>query len=117
MAKKEPVTSWLGTFYLKPAQIKTAPDTLRAWAGASIIIGLILFILSVMVSSVLLVRLALDALFLPSPAYQETAKNFVLTFASAFGAPFLVWRAWIAHRQANAASEQARVAVENHITG
>lgn len=70
-----------------------------------------------MVSFILLIRLGLDALFSPSPVYQDSAKNFVLTFASAFGAPFLVWRAWIAHRQANAASEQARVAAENHITG
>jgi len=40
-----------------------------------------------------------------------------LAFASAFGAPFLVWRTWVAHQQAKAAAEQARVALENHVTG
>jgi hypothetical protein len=117
MEQKDSIASWLGAFYLRPAQIQVVPEALRAWTGVSIIAGLVLFILCVAVSFILLVRLGLDALLSPSPSYQETAKNFVLTFASAFGAPFLVWRAWIAHRQANAASEQARIAVENHITG
>lgn len=66
---------------------------------------------------ILLVRLGWDALFSPSPTYQEATKNFLLAFASAFGAPFLVWRTWVAHQQAKAASQQARVALENHITG
>jgi hypothetical protein len=105
---------WLGTFYLR---LHASPETLRAWAGIAVIVALFLFIGSVITSAILLVRLGTDALFSSSPSYQETARNFVLTFASAFGAPFLVWRAWIAHRQANAAAQQARIALENHITG
>jgi uncharacterized protein YjbI with pentapeptide repeats len=118
MAKKDYSTrGWLDAIYLKSDSIQAAPELIRAFTGVAVVAALLLFVACVIASYILLVRLGSDALFSSSPAYQETAKNFVLTFASAFGAPFLVWRAWIAHRQANAASEQARVALENHITG
>jgi hypothetical protein len=58
-----------------------------------------------------------DAFWLPNPQYQEASRNFFLAFAGVFGAPFLIWRAWVAHQQARAATEQARVALENHFTG
>jgi hypothetical protein len=64
-----------------------------------------------------LARLGWDALWLPNPQYQEASRNFFLAFAAVFGAPFLIWRTWVAHQQARAAVEQARVALENRFTG
>ena len=70
-----------------------------------------------LISLLLLVRLGWDALTLSGTAYQESARNFLIAFAGVIGAPFLVWRTWVAHQQATAAVNQASVALKNHITG
>jgi uncharacterized protein YjbI with pentapeptide repeats len=77
----------------------------------------IFFIVCTVISGILLVRLGWNALAGETSSNQETIKNFLLAFASTFGVPFLIWRTWVAHRQARAALEQARIAAENHITG
>lgn len=75
------------------------------------------FIVCTIISGFLLIRLGWDALWEAPPGNQEIIKNFLLAFASTFGIPFLIWRTWVAHQQARSAAEQARVALENHITG
>jgi len=104
-------------FHLQLPAIKRSPKWLRAWVTIGAFVSVCALIACVIMISILLVRLGIDALLSPAPIYQEAARNFLLAFASAFGAPFLVWRAWVAHQQAKAAAEQARVALENHITG
>src|SRR5262245_28046823 len=103
--------------HINPDALLRLSETIRAWIA--IILGLAACIaLSCMaVVLVLLVRLGNQALFATGPGLEETAKNFVLAFATAFGGPFLVWRTWVAHRQATAAAEQARISLENHFTG
>jgi uncharacterized protein YjbI with pentapeptide repeats len=110
-------TDFYNALFLKRCAFNSLPDALRAWSTLGVTIALLALIVCVLVSTALLVRLGWDALWTPSPAYQEIAKNFLLAFVGAFGAPFLVWRTWVAHTQAKAAAEQARVALENHITG
>ena len=48
-------------------------------------------------------------LVISSDVKGEDTRNYVLTIAAAFGVPFLVWRSWIAHRQATAAREQVGI--------
>jgi hypothetical protein len=102
---------------VRPFSINSLPEGVRAWATIAAIIAALAFVLCTIVSSFLLVRLGWDALWAAPPANQEIIKNFLLAFASTFGIPFLIWRTWVAHQQARAAAEQARVALENHITG
>jgi uncharacterized protein YjbI with pentapeptide repeats len=104
-------------FHLKPLQVKQWPDGVRAWITVAAIVGCCSLVACIFIISFLLVRLGWEAVTNSSETYQETTKNFLLAFASAFGAPFLVWRTWVAHQQARAASEQARVALESHLTG
>jgi hypothetical protein len=104
-------------FFIRPASFLRAPEVIRAWATIISVLSLISLIVWVPLGLALLGRLGWDALSLPNPQYQEASRNFFLAFAGVFGAPFLIWRAWVAHRQARAATEQARVALENHITG
>ncbi|TKT73116.1 pentapeptide repeat-containing protein [Afipia massiliensis] len=93
------------------------PETFRSWTTVSLTIGLIVFSLGVLISAILLFRLGVNALFSPDDSFQDAAKNFLFALAGAFGAPFLVWRTWVAHLQANAATAQANTALESHLTG
>ncbi len=102
---------------LRKLTINPRSEPVRTWITIVICALAITFAFCCLLSAALLVRLGWDALWSPHPAYQEAARNFLLAFAGAFGAPFLVWRSWVAHKQANAATEQARVALENHVTG
>jgi hypothetical protein len=104
-------------FFVRGASVKCLPEWLRAWTTIVATICVANLLLCLLIICWLLVRLGIDALSASAPTYQETTRNFLLAFASAFGAPFLVWRAWVAHQQARAAAEQARVALENHVTG
>lgn len=104
-------------FHIRPIALAQTPESLRAWATIIAAMALISLIICGLVGVALLGRLGMDAFQLPSPQYQEAARNFFLAFAGVFGAPFLIWRALVAHRQANAATEQARVAQENYVTG
>jgi hypothetical protein len=103
--------------FIRSASFALTPETIRAWTTIALAIALISLILWVPLSLALLGRLGLDAFWLPNPQYQEATRNFFLAFAAVFGAPFLIWRTWVAHQQARAAIEQARVALENHFTG
>jgi hypothetical protein len=103
--------------YLRSDAANSFLESLRAWAGIILGLALITLFVCILLTCTLLIRLGWDAFSLPSPDYQNASRNFLLAFASAFGAPLLVWRAWLAHRQALAATQQARVAAENHITG
>jgi uncharacterized protein YjbI with pentapeptide repeats len=114
---EDKVKSAWEAFHLDRDLITALPTIVRTWTTIAIIIALISSGICVAVSIALLVRLGWDALSLQGTAYQEAAKNFLFAFAGAFGAPFLVWRTWVAHKQATAAVEQARVALDNHITG
>jgi len=111
------MTSLWNQFFLNAPSIKRLPEWLRAWLTITASACVLAILFCLITVCILLVRLGIDALFAPFPNYQEAARNFLLAFASAFGAPFLVWRAWVAHRQAVASAEQARIALENHITG
>jgi len=103
--------------FIQAPKFKHLPEWLRAWATVVVSICVVSFLFCLLIICVILVRLGIDALSYSTPAYQESVRNFLLAFASAFGATFLVWRAWVAHQQARAASEQARIALENHVTG
>lgn len=105
-----------GVFYLDQGALLALPGFLRASGTVSAIIATILFIACALLCLVLLLRLGFDAATLPSPSYQDAARNFLVAFIGVFGAPFLVWRTWVAHQQANAAARQASVALDNHIT-
>jgi uncharacterized protein YjbI with pentapeptide repeats len=109
-------TGW-DALYLRPGSLAAIPEIARAWTSIALGVVLLAFLSCVVITCILLVRLGVDAVWSSSANYQEPTKNFLLAFASAFGAPFLVWRAWVAHQQAIAATQQARVALENHITG
>lgn len=109
--------SLLTAFYVRPFDIEALPEGFRASMTIAAILAGVCFIICTALSGILLIRLGWDALWQPSPANQEIIKNFLLAFASTFGVPFLIWRTWVAHQQARAAAEQARVALENHITG
>jgi hypothetical protein len=109
-------TIW-DVLYLRPSAVKLTPEALRAWASIVIAFALLALFACILLTCILLVRLGWDAIVLPSPDYQNASRNFLLAFASAFGAPLLVWRTWVAHQQARAATQQARVAAENHVTG
>src|ERR1700730_10717325 len=102
------------SLHLRLPPFKQWSDGVRAWIT---IVASFFLIACMLMIVALLARLLWDAVLLPEPANQEATRNFVLAFASAFGAPFLVWRPWVAHKQATAAAEQARVALENLITG
>jgi hypothetical protein len=104
-------------FFLQPRSVTHLPVWLRVSTMIAATVVLCSLLVCLTIISILLVRLGCDALFSSGVNYQEIVRNFLLAFASAFGAPFLVWRAWVAHQQANAAAEQARVALENHVTG
>ena len=104
-------------FNLDDRALNRLPEWLRSWTTIGATIYLSALIACLIVVSVLVVRLGADALFSPTSNSQETIKNFLLAFASAFGAPFLIWRAIVAHRQARAATDQARIASENYVTG
>ena len=112
----EAKTIW-DVLYLRPDAVASIAETLRAWASILLGLALIALFSCILLTCILLVRLGWDALSLPSPEYQNASRNFLLAFAGVFGAPLLVWRAWVAHRQAIAATQQARVATENHVTG
>jgi hypothetical protein len=114
--KDEVKTVW-DALYLRANLIEQTPEAVRAWTTIVVTIALISLLICILITCALLVRLGWDAVSLPTPSYQEASRNFLLAFASAFGAPLLIWRAWVAHRQAKAATEQARVALENHVTG
>jgi len=114
--KDEVRTVW-DALYLRPNLVEQVPETVRAWTTIVVAIVLISLLVCILLTCILLLRLGWDAVSLPNPSYQEASRNFLLAFAGAFGAPLLIWRAWVAHRQAKAATEQARVALENHITG
>jgi len=88
------------TFHLKPFAIKQWPDGIRAWIAIFAIGGCCVLIVCVLLISILLVRLGRDALVSPAPNYQEATRNFLFAFASAFGAPFIAWRTWVAHKMA-----------------
>jgi uncharacterized protein YjbI with pentapeptide repeats len=92
-------------------------ESIRASISVFTIIALLALTACTVIGLALLFRLGLDALTLPAAAYQEAARNFLFAFAGIFGAPFLVWRSWVAHQQATAALKQARVALDNHVTG
>ena len=102
-------------------RLKSLPKPLK-WALA-IIAGIIagaaavLFLYCLAIVAYLIFRLGQEALLYPHPNNQELTRNFLLAFAAVFGAPLLLWRAWVAHRQSRAATEQARIALENHVTG
>ncbi|WP_139069926.1 hypothetical protein [Tardiphaga robiniae] len=104
-------------FFVRASVLAQTPESLRAWSTIAASGLLLSLTLLTPLTLFILFRLAWDAVWLPAPEYQEFARNFVLTGIGLFGAPFLVWRTWVAHQQARAASEQARVALENHITG
>ena len=112
--KKPDLWSWL---HLTSPPFDRSSETFRAWITIALLASGIAFIACTLLSAGLLVRLGWDAITAPAPIYQEAARHFLLAFAGAFGAPFLVWRAWVSHKQANAAVAQARVAHENHVTG
>jgi hypothetical protein len=103
--------------YLGTDSFSRTPETIRAWTTIISGLALISLIVWIPLSLSLLIRLGWDAFWLPNPQYQEASRNFFLAFAGVFGAPFLVWRAWVAHQQAKAATDQASVALESHITG
>lgn len=103
--------------HLRPRAFRDFPEGLRAWVTIASAVALAGLVICVLITVFLLCRLGWDALSSPAPNYQEATKNFLFAFASAFGAPFLVWRTWVAHKQASAAAEQAHIALENHITG
>ena len=108
---------WSFLYLRRPIPIRDWPEAARAWISIALIVSSVCLLVCVLLTVCLLFRLAYDAFFETGPTYQEAARNFLLAFASAFGAPFLVWRTWVAHQQARAADAQARVALENHITG
>ena len=110
-------TSIWEILYIRTDSFLRMAETVRAWTTIVSALALISLIVWIPLSLALLGRLGWDALWLPNPQYQEASRNFFLAFAGVFGAPFLIWRAWVAHQQAKAATEQARVALENHITG
>jgi hypothetical protein len=103
--------------YVRPVSFARTPEAVRAWTTIALALALISLIVWVPLSLALLGRLGRDAFWLPNPQYQDASRNFFLAFAAVFGAPFLIWRTWVAHQQARAAIEQARVALENHFTG
>jgi uncharacterized protein YjbI with pentapeptide repeats len=109
-------TGW-DALYLRPSSLAVIPEVARAWTSIVLGIAVLSFLVCVVITCILLARLGLDAVSSPRTDYQEPARNFLLAFASAFGAPLLLWRAWVAHQQALAATQQARVALENHVTG
>lgn len=104
-------------FHIQPSLFAGAPEIMRAWTTIAVTLALVSLVVWVPLSLALLGRLGWDAYWLPNPHYQEASRNFFIAFAAVFGAPFLIWRAWVAHQQARAATEQARVALENHFTG
>ncbi|WP_315774611.1 MULTISPECIES: pentapeptide repeat-containing protein [unclassified Bradyrhizobium] len=110
-------TDWLSDFFLNRKAIRALPSVARASASVIAIIAMLVFAALVLLSLFLLARLIWDALTLPSTVYQDSAKNFFFALVGVFGAPFLVWRTWVAHMQAAAAARQANVAFENQITG
>src|SRR5271156_1619723 len=97
--------------YLGTDSFSRTPETIRAWTTIISGLALISLIVWIPLSLSLLIRLGWDAFWLPNPQYQEASRNFFLAFAGVFGAPFLVWRAWVAHQQAKAATDQASVAL------
>ncbi|MDH2381446.1 pentapeptide repeat-containing protein [Bradyrhizobium sp. CER78] len=103
-------------FYLDRSAFLALPAFFRASGTVSAIIAVMLFIVCAPLCFVLLFRLGFDAVMLPNTSYQDSARNFLVAFIGVFGAPFLVWRTWVAHQQATAAAKQASVALENHIT-
>jgi uncharacterized protein YjbI with pentapeptide repeats len=108
---------YLEALHLDRNAIFSLPESLRALVTVSAIIALLAFVVCAFIGIGLLIRLGWDALTLPTTGYQEAARNFLFAFAGIFGAPFLVWRSWVAHQQATAALRQARVALDNHVTG
>jgi hypothetical protein len=104
-------------FFLDEKTLDRLPDWIRSWTTIGVGFYLCALAVCLIVTAILLIRLGLDALLAPESELQQTIRNFLLAFASAFGAPFLVWRAIVAHRQATAASEQARIALESYATG
>ena len=111
------VKGGLEAFHLDRNAVFTLPAGVRASATVVTIIALFPLAACALISLLLLVRLGWDALTLSGTAYQESARNFLIAFAGVIGAPFLVWRTWVAHQQATAAVNQASVALKNHITG
>lgn len=109
--------NYLDLFSIERNSLEAVPKLLRVWTTVSLTIGLIVFSLVVLIAAVLLFRLGIKALFSVDDSFQEAAKNFLFALAGAFGAPFLVWRTWVAHVQANAATTQATTAQESHLTG
>jgi hypothetical protein len=116
-ADKKDRTDRLEAFHLDRDAINALPDIFRAWTTVATIFALLALFTCTAISLALLIRLGCDALTLPGATYQEAAKNFLFAFVGVFGAPFLVWRTWVAHQQATAAVRQASVALDNHVTG
>jgi hypothetical protein len=105
------------TWHLKPYPPKLWPEAVRAWMTLVAMLACGFGLVCILIILFLIIRMGYDALTLPTPAYQEAARNFLVAFAGVFGVPFLVWRAFIGHWQAKVATEQARIALENHVTG
>ncbi len=108
---------WLKYFFVKTPPLAEWPEWPRALIAVAALSFGLLFVISTGLAIVLLFSLAEDALTLPPPGGLDAARTFLAAFVGAFGAPFLIWRTWVAHRQAKTAAEQARVALENRFTG